>query len=70
MQTTRKISLPISEESLMLAKTARRELEQGPTTSVLCPRCKTHPTLTTSPDKSRSEVSCDCGYIISCEIYF
>ena len=67
---TRKISLPLSEESRMLAKKAREELEAGSTTTVVCPKCKAHPTLIISPDGSRSEVSSNCGYIINSEIYF
>lgn len=57
-------------EKRMLAKQARKELEENSETSVLCPKCKTHPTLTITPDGGRSDVSCDCGYIISGEIYF
>lgn len=67
---TRKISLPLSEESRMLAKKARRELEKDLKTSVVCPRCHTHPTLVITPDGGRSDVSCDCGYVYSGEIYF
>lgn len=59
-----------SKESIMLAKQARRELERDSTTSVLCPRCKTHPTLTVTPGGERSKVKCECGYIYSSEIYF
>lgn len=70
METMRKISLPLSKESIALAQQARRELEQNSTTSVLCPKCQTHPTMIISPDESRCEVSCKCGYIINCEIYF
>jgi len=60
----------ISEESRVLAKKARRELEQDSKTSVICPKCKLHPTLTITQDNTRSNVRCDCGYIMSGEIYF
>lgn len=59
-----------SKESITLAKQARRELERDLTTSVLCPMCKTHPTLTVTPGGERSKVKCKCGYIYSSEIYF
>ncbi len=59
-----------SNESNMLAKKARQELETDSTTSVLCPKCQTRPTLTITPGGERSTVRCKCGYIRNTEIYF
>ncbi len=59
-----------SNESSMLAKKARRELEADSTTLVLCPKCQTRPTLTITPGGERSTVRCKCGYIRNTEINF
>lgn len=63
-------SAQISEESRTLARKARKDLESDSTTSVICPKCHTHPILIISPDGGRSDVSCECGYVYSGEIYF
>ena len=54
-------------EKYMLANQAWIELEKDSKTSVLCPKCNTHPKLIT--DGNRSKIKCECGYIYDAETY-
>lgn len=66
----RKISPMISEESIMLAEKARRELRMMGTTTVICPRCGTSPQISNTPRGERTIISCKCRYIFDGEINF
>ncbi len=54
-------------EKYMLANQAWIELEKDSKTSVLCPKCNTHPKLIM--DGNRSKIKCECGYIYDAETY-
>ena len=43
------------------------ELERDSETSVLCPKCNTHPKLIVNGN--RSKIKCECGYIYDAETY-
>lgn len=68
-QTTKKTLRPTWDLSYTLADKARKELETGSTTSVICPRCHSRPVLTVTPKGERSKIRCNCGYIYDAEIY-
>lgn len=61
---------PLSPESMMLAKKARREIRLTGTTTVVCPKCGTSPVMATTPGGERTTVSCKCGLIFDGEINF
>ena len=69
-QMEKKISLTISEESIMLAKKAIQEMRLTGAVTVKCPKCGTIPKITISPRGERQTVRCKCGYIADGEIYF
>lgn len=68
-QMEKRISPMISEESIILARKARREMRQTGTITVRCPKCGTIPKITTSPRGERLTVSCECGYVFDSEMY-
>lgn len=61
---------PLSKESCALARQARREIRLTGKTTVVCPKCGTSPTITTTPRGERTTVSCKCGLIYDGEINF
>lgn len=67
---TRQEIQPLSRESCMLARKARREIRLTGKTTVVCPKCGTSPTITTTPRGERTTVSCKCGLIYDGEINF
>lgn len=62
---TSSVTLP---QSVMLAKQAKREMKKNGKVTVLCPKCKSHPSVTTTSRGERTIVMCDCGYICDAEI--
>lgn len=67
---TAKMIRPISEESCMLARQARREIRLTGKTTVVCPKCGTSPVITMTPRGERTTVSCKCWLIYDGEINF
>lgn len=65
-----KMIYPLSPESMLLAKKARREIRLTGITTVVCPKCGTSPVITTTPRGERTTVSCKCGLIFDGEINF
>lgn len=61
---------PLSKESYMLARQARREIRLTGKTTVVCPKCGTSPVITMTPRGERTTVSCKCGLIYDGEINF
>ena len=57
-----------SNNPIMLAKRAQREIIQTGYTNIKCPKCDTPPELTMTPRGERTIVSCDCGYVHNVEI--
>ena len=70
IQMTKETLRPLSRESYMLARKARREIRLTGKTTVVCPKCGTSPTITTTPKGERTTVSCKCGLIYDGEINF
>ena len=70
IQMTKETLRPLSRESYMLARKARREIRLTGKTTVVCPKCETSPTITTTPKGERTTVSCKCGLIYDGEINF
>ena len=70
IQMTKETLHPLSRESYMLARKARREIRLTGKTTVVCPKCGTSPTITTTPKGERTTVSCKCGLIYDGEINF
>lgn len=70
IQMTKETLRPLSRESCMLARKARREIRLTGKTTVVCPKCGTSPTITTTPKGERTTVSCKCGLIYDGEINF
>lgn len=70
IQMTKETLRPLSRESYMLARKARREIRLTGKTTVVCPKCGTSPTITTTPKGERTTVSCQCGLIYDGEINF
>ena len=54
-------------EKRMLVERTWIELERDSETSVLCPKCNTHPKLIVNGN--RSKIKCECGYIYDAETY-
>lgn len=61
---------PLSKESYMLARQARREIRLTGKTTVVCPKCGSSPVITMTPRGERTTVSCKCGLIYDGEINF
>lgn len=61
---------PLSKESYILARQARREIRLTGKTAVVCPKCGTSPVITMTPRGERTTVSCKCGLIYDGEINF
>lgn len=70
IQMTKETLRPLSRESYMLARKARREIRLTGKTTAVCPKCGTSPTITTTPKGERTTVSCQCGLIYDGEINF
>ncbi len=70
IQMTKETLRPLSRESYMLARKARREIRLTGKTTVVCPKCGTSPTITMTPKGERTTVSCKCGLIYDGEINF
>ena len=68
-KTTNTTLPPMTEEALALTDKAWNDLKKGSTTSVLCPRCKTHPKMIMGPNGCRCKIKCECGYIYDAEVY-
>ena len=68
-QMGKRILPTMSEESIMLAKKARKEMRLTGTITVKCPKCGTIPKITTSSRCERLTVSCECGYVFDSEMY-
>ena len=67
-QMEKKILVPISQESIMLAKKARKEKIETGQITVKCPKCQKIPEITMSSRGERTTISCSCGYIFNEEI--
>lgn len=67
---TKNESLELSPQSIMLAKQARTEQMENGCVTTVCPKCGTHPEITTTPNGERTTVSCECGYVYDGEINF
>lgn len=70
MQTNKKTSHTISQQSIMLANQARVEQQKNGYVSVSCPKCQEHPKITMTSRGERTIISCKCGYIKNIEINF
>lgn len=70
MQMDSKILREISPQSSMLARQAKRELEELEYVTTVCPKCHEKLEITTTSRGERTIVSCKCRYILDAEIYF
>ena len=56
------------KESSKLARQAMSEFLTTGEITMVCPKCSTHPVITTTPRGERTRVSCECRYIFTEEI--
>ena len=67
-KTTNETSHEDLENPRMLAKKAKREIMENGTTSIKCPKCDKYPTLSYTPRKERTILSCECRYVHDVDI--
>ena len=54
----------------ILAKKAKKDINQMGYTNIICPICNVSPKITRTTKGERTIVSCECGYIHDIEINF
>lgn len=59
---------PVTDQGLTLAKQARLEKLKTGNISVVCPKCKENPKISSTPNSERTIISCSCGFIRNIEI--
>ena len=66
----RKTLHPVTPQSNMLAKKAKKEILTTGSTIIICPLCRMAPEISTTSKGERTIVSCPCGYVYDAEINF
>ena len=70
IQTKNETLQILTQESYLLSRKARREIEMTGDETVVCPKCGTKPTILKTSNGERITVRCKCGLIGDGEIYF